>query len=246
MAISKEVLSGSTRGRGVLVAATSSTGTTIHTTGTSATTTDEIWLYATNNDTVSRNLTIEFGTTGAANEISLAIPAKTAMSLIMPGLVLRGDGSLAALFFTTSSPFKWLNIANVVGKTTITSFRVTDTNSTTYVSLSNANQFGFVAQQSSSDTGITGSYGASPLLFANGTSFTGTTRNDVYNLIDGRKVVVERGSTSAWGGTFRFGGYQFGDFDYNGKMQELIIYFSDKTSDRTDIETNIDAYYNVL
>jgi len=93
MAITKEVLSGSTRGRGVLVAATSSTGTTIHTTGTSATNTDEIWLYATNNDTVSRNLTIEFGTTGAANEIFYTIPPKEAMFLLSPGLVLRGDGS---------------------------------------------------------------------------------------------------------------------------------------------------------
>jgi hypothetical protein len=93
MAISKEVLSGSTRGRGVLVAATSSTGTTIHTTGTSATTTDEIWLYATNNHTAAVVLTIEYGTTGAANEIILTIPQKTGLTIVLAGLVLRGDGS---------------------------------------------------------------------------------------------------------------------------------------------------------
>lgn len=170
----------------------------------------------------------------------------TNQPLIVQNGTLVDSGSLAALLFTFTTPYKWLNIANVVAKTTITSFRVTDTNDTKYVTLSNANQFGFVAQQSSSDTGITGTYGASPLLFANGTSFTGTTRNDVYNLINGRKIIVERGSTTAWGSTFRFGGYQFGDFDYKGEMLELIIYFSDKTSDRTDIETNIDLYYNVL
>ena len=116
MAISKEVLSGSTRGRGVLVAATSSTGTTIHTTGTSATTTDEIWLYATNNDTVSRNLTIEFGTTGAANEINLAIAAKTAMSLIIPGLVLRGDGSAGEVVTAFSSATNVITIFGYVNR----------------------------------------------------------------------------------------------------------------------------------
>jgi hypothetical protein len=93
MAITKEVLSGSTRGRGVLVAATSSTGTTIHTTGTSATNTDEIWLYATNNHTAAVVLTIEYGTTGAANEIKISVPVKDSLTVILPGMILRGDGS---------------------------------------------------------------------------------------------------------------------------------------------------------
>jgi hypothetical protein len=112
MAISKEILSGSTQGQAIQVAATGSVGTTIHTTGTSATTTDEIWLYATNNDTVSRNLTIEFGTTGSANEINLSIAAKTALSLIMPGLVLRGDGSAGG---TISAYAGATNVISVFG-----------------------------------------------------------------------------------------------------------------------------------
>jgi hypothetical protein len=116
MAISKEILSGSTRGRGVLVAATGSLGTTIHTTGTSATNTDEIWLYATNNDVVSCNLTIEFGTTGSANEISLSIAAKTAMSLIMPGLVLRGDGSAGEVVTAYSSVTNVITIFGYVNR----------------------------------------------------------------------------------------------------------------------------------
>jgi hypothetical protein len=170
----------------------------------------------------------------------------TNQPLIVQNGTLVDSASLAALLFTFTTPYKWLNIANVNNKTTITSFRVVDTNDTKYITLSNAGNFGFVAEQSSSSTFITSQYGLTPLLFANGTQFTGTTANDVYNFINGRKIVVERGSTSSWSGTFRFGGYQFGDFDYKGKMQELIIYFSDKTADRSSIETNIDAYYNVL
>jgi hypothetical protein len=116
MAITKEVLSGSTRGRAILVAATATPGTTIHTTGSSATNTDEVWLYATNNDTVSRNLTIEYGTTGAANEINLAIPAKTALSLLVPGLVLRGDGSTGETIAAYSSATNVISIHGYVNR----------------------------------------------------------------------------------------------------------------------------------
>jgi hypothetical protein len=169
----------------------------------------------------------------------------TNQPLIVQNGTLVDSASIAALLFTTSTPFKWLNFSNVSGKTTITSFRVVDTNDTKYLTLSDGAQFGFVAEQSSASTSITGGYGASPSLFANGSTFTGTTRNNVYNFLDGRKIVVEVGSTTLFG-SFRFGGYQIASFDYKGKMQELIIYFSDKTADRTDIETNIDDYYNVL
>jgi hypothetical protein len=172
----------------------------------------------------------------------------TNQPLIVQNGTLVDSASLPALFFTTSSPFYWLDIANVNGKTTITAFRVTDTSDTKYCVLNcgqgNA-RHGFIADSGNNNTFLTNLYGASPLLFANGSSFTGTTRNDVYNFLNGRKIVVERGDTSNWGGTFRFGGMPDG-FDYSGKMQELIIYFSDKTADRTAIETNIDDYYNVL
>lgn len=94
MAIEKKLLSGSTGGRGVKVAATASTGTTIHTTGTSATDLDEVWLFATNNDSSSLSLTIQFGgTTATDDDITLAIPAKTGLTLAVPGLLLAGDGA---------------------------------------------------------------------------------------------------------------------------------------------------------
>jgi hypothetical protein len=48
---SKIVLSGSTDGRMIKVAATATAGTTIHTGSATATTFDEIWLYAVNSDT---------------------------------------------------------------------------------------------------------------------------------------------------------------------------------------------------
>jgi len=90
----KTLLSGSTRGRGIKVAATATPGTTIHTTGTSATTIDEVWLYAYNSDTTARLVTIEFGGTSSPDDhIKVTIPAQSGLVLVAPGLTLTGDGS---------------------------------------------------------------------------------------------------------------------------------------------------------
>ena len=94
---SKVKLSGSTNGRGILVAATASTGTTIHSTGTSSTVLDEVWLYAYNSDTAAVTLTVEFGGTTAPNDnIKLSIPATSGLTLVVPGLILSGTGSAAS------------------------------------------------------------------------------------------------------------------------------------------------------
>jgi len=92
---SKLHLSGSTQGRQIKVIATSSAGTIIHTTGISSSTIDEVWLYATNQDTVERTLTIQFGNTTSPDDwITLNVPAKAGLTLISPGLTLSGTGSV--------------------------------------------------------------------------------------------------------------------------------------------------------
>lgn len=93
---SKELLSGSAGGRLIKVAATATPGTTIHATGTSSTIEDEIWLYAVNSDTTDRKLTIEFGGTSAPDDlIEFTVKAESGLYLVVPGLVLTGDGSSA-------------------------------------------------------------------------------------------------------------------------------------------------------
>lgn len=94
---SKVKLSGSTNGRGILVAATASAGTTIHATGTSSTILDELWLYAYNSDTAAIVLTIEWGGTTAPNDnIKVSIPATSGLTLVVPGLILSGTGAAAS------------------------------------------------------------------------------------------------------------------------------------------------------
>ena len=99
---SKQKLSASTSGKGILVAATSAGGTTIHTAQASSTTFDEIWLYATNLNVSSVNLTIEYGATDGTQEIKLSLPAQSGLTLIIPGLVLQGSQVMTAYASVTN------------------------------------------------------------------------------------------------------------------------------------------------
>jgi hypothetical protein len=93
-AFSKLVLSGSTDGRAIKVAATATPGTTIHTGSATATTIDEIWLYETNTDTTARKLTIEWGGVSSPDDlIELTIPAESGLTLVAPGLLIKGNAT---------------------------------------------------------------------------------------------------------------------------------------------------------
>ena len=92
----KNILSGSTQGRGIKVVATTSSGTTIHATGTSSSIIDEVWLYAYNGDTTARLLTVQWGNTSTPDDdIKVTIPAQSGLVLVAPGLTLTGTGSAA-------------------------------------------------------------------------------------------------------------------------------------------------------
>ena len=117
MAIAKTLLSGSTGGMPIKVVATATTGTTIHATGTSATIIDEVWLYATNTSTITINLTIEFGSTTAPDQnIILAIPSKSGLTICISGLVLTGTGSAARTITAFASVTNSINIVGYVNR----------------------------------------------------------------------------------------------------------------------------------
>lgn len=91
---SKTTLSGSTDGRGILVAATSSPGTVIHTGSATASTLHEVWLYAVNYDTTDRKLTIQWGGQTAGNDdIEYTVKAENGLYLVTPGLLLKGNAT---------------------------------------------------------------------------------------------------------------------------------------------------------
>jgi hypothetical protein len=115
----KVILSGSTGGKQVKVAATATPGTTIHTTGTSATIQDEIWIYAVNSDTTARKLTIEFGGTASPDDlIELTIAAESGLVLVIPGLVLAGTGSAGRTVAAFCATANVVNISGYVNRIT--------------------------------------------------------------------------------------------------------------------------------
>lgn len=90
----KKILSGSTSGRAIKVAATATAGTTIHTGSTNTAVLQEVWLYAINTDTTARKLTIEWGNTTSPDDlIELTIPAESGLVLVTPGLLIAGAAS---------------------------------------------------------------------------------------------------------------------------------------------------------
>lgn len=91
---SKKILSGSTDGRPVLVAATSSPGTTIHTGSSTAATIQEVWLYASNPSGAQRTVTVQWGGTTSPNDhITFVLPAQSGLVVVAPGLILKGNAT---------------------------------------------------------------------------------------------------------------------------------------------------------
>ena len=87
---SKVILSGSTSGKQIKVAATATAGTTIHT--AHATSLDEIWLWAVNSSTTAVKLTVEWGeATAPDGNIEVTVPGESGYLMVVPGLVLTGS-----------------------------------------------------------------------------------------------------------------------------------------------------------
>jgi len=107
---SKQMLSGSTNGRGILVAQTATAGTTIHTAVAGGSSFDEVWLYAHNTSNASVKLTLEWGGVSSPNDhIEITIPAEgNGLVLVAPGILIN-NGLLVRAFAATG------NVINIFG-----------------------------------------------------------------------------------------------------------------------------------
>jgi acyl-coenzyme A thioesterase PaaI-like protein len=91
---SKQILSGSTDGKGILVTATATAGTVIHTGSTTATVLDEVWLYAVNTSASAVKLTVEYGgVSSPADHIEFTVPAEAGLYLVVPALLIKGNAT---------------------------------------------------------------------------------------------------------------------------------------------------------
>jgi hypothetical protein len=91
---SKSILSGSTDGKQIKVAATATAGTLIHTGSTTPATLHEVWLYAVNSSASDVKLTIEWGGVAAPDDhIEYTVSAENGLYLIVPGLLVKGNAT---------------------------------------------------------------------------------------------------------------------------------------------------------
>ena len=96
----KRKLSGSSDGRGIVVAADSSPGTLIHRalSSVAANEWDEIFIQAVNTSASAVKLTVEWGgTDGPGDHIEVTIPAESGFTQVIPGHVLQ-NGAIVRAF----------------------------------------------------------------------------------------------------------------------------------------------------
>ena len=99
----KQLLSGSTNGKGILVVATAAAGTTIHTAVSGTSDIDELWVYAVNSSDADVKLTLEWGeATAPDGNIEQTVPAESGLMLLVPGLLLQNSLVLKAFAGTTN------------------------------------------------------------------------------------------------------------------------------------------------
>ena len=99
----KQLLSGSTNGKGILVVATATAGTTIHTAVSGTSDLDELWVYAVNTHSADIKLTLEWGeATEPDGNIEQTVPTESGLMLLVPGLLLQNSLVLKAFAGTTN------------------------------------------------------------------------------------------------------------------------------------------------
>jgi hypothetical protein len=117
---SKHLLSGSVGGRAINIGDLNTTPfAVVHETGVSDTVLDEIWLYANNTSSTAAKLTLQFGGVTLPNDlIELTIDAESGLVLVIPGLILTGDGTTGreVVAFTDIGAGGAINITGYVNR----------------------------------------------------------------------------------------------------------------------------------
>ena len=123
---SKEYLSTSALGEPTLSLSTDvAAPTPIHLTGTSATVEDEVWLYCSNSHSADVELILFFGYTNGsvptppASTMYQTITTKAGMTLVIPGLVITGNGATASVISTYDATGSVLNLWGYVNRITV-------------------------------------------------------------------------------------------------------------------------------
>lgn len=114
---SKTILSGSTDGKQIKVAATATAGTVIHTGPTNTAHLHEVWLYAVNTSASDVKLTVEWGGVASPDDhIEYTVKAENGLYLIVPGLLIKGNATalIVRAFAATANVISISGYVNVI------------------------------------------------------------------------------------------------------------------------------------
>ena len=170
--------------------------------------------------------------TTAANQPRIVNAGTVERVNTKPSIFLDGSNDFFAFTSTRTSA----NDIYYVINTTDNSFAI-HTND-------NSGGFGYLATQSSANTGLYGNYGT-PTLYVNNTLRTPANRGDIYTYYNGittlTSVINANLNNLIWQNTPRIGAVYL----FAGRISEFVLFDVSNSSNRTGIETNINSYYGI-
>ena len=175
--------------------------------------------------------------------------ATQATASSQPKIVSSGstilDNGKAAIQLTESSLETNLSLTENQTNSLFSVLKTNDSTGIQYWSYGTINKWVFILQQASTSLSVSDKFTINS-IYKNGVSQSLSRRADWYNAFgDNNKhlsVLVGNANLSTWNSLSFFG---YTGFRLNGFSQEIIIWDSDQSSNRTGIETNINSYYSI-
>lgn len=178
---------------------------------------------------------------GNGNNSTQPIPSWQA-KIINSGTIYRLNNKPAWYFLGTDIK---MYLPLIAGKARLDIYFVQSTSDVQYINFAKnstaGSEYGFIAT-SGSGSGSLGTFGT-PSLYTNGSLQTSTTRDNVYTALNGTKIItIQNAVTTAWSDAI-FNGYN--GFEMVGLVQEMIIWDSDQSSNRSGIVANMNYRYSI-
>jgi hypothetical protein len=162
-------------------------------------------------------------------------------SIVTSGVIVTMNGKPAINDYATNTINKSLQNTTFNGSSNHYSFNVLKHNATSQL-LFNNNAGGYILS-SQTGTNVNINSGVGTVTYRkNGVNVNYSTRGVVYTDLTNQSLMRLTADTSLWT-QFRIGYYTGGFNTY--RLQEIIIYHSDQSTNEVGIETNINDYYSI-
>lgn len=179
---------------------------------------------------------------GNGNNATQSTQANQPM-IIDNGVIYRQSTKPAA-FFTDGLLHFW-NVPNIHGSSTVDSYVVQNYTPTQWIQWEGAGaggNYSYVSTSGSGSTTLYSNYGT-PSLYVDGALFSGTTRGDIYNSLNGYHIATYQSQNVSTWTRYTFGGYS--SFELGGYVGDIIIWTSSQSSNRSAILNNINSRWSV-